>query len=296
MVKGRKISGDMLLVASMYAIVTIVAVLMLYPIINILAVSLSSYVEYLKHPWMLLPKQFNIDAYKIVFREPQIYRCYGNTIYITLIGTILGLIITTLTAYPLSRTELKGRSIVMGMIIFTMMFSAGMIPTFLNIRNLGLFNSQWALILPGTLGAFHCILMINFFKNIPQSLIEAAKIDSANEWYILTRIVIPLSGPVMATIALFKSVGCWNSYFSAQLYLQDRELWPVALLLKEVLMESKTNLLNAAGNTAEADISSVPSIMMQYAMLMITMIPIMCVYPFLQKYFAKGVMVGSVKG
>lgn len=295
MVRKKLFSMDTVFIIFVYTFLTLTAVVMLYPVINMLAVSLSDYVEYVKNPWMLFPRGFNLQAYSVVFHEPQVYKAYGNTIYITCAGTLISLVITTLTAYPLSRRETKGKAFFMLLLIFPMMFSPGMIPNFLNIRNLGLYNTHWALILPGALSSFHCILMINFFKKIPSSLIEAAMLDGANELFILTNVVIPLSGPVIATITLFKAVGYWNSYFAAQIYLKDRELWPIALLLKEILLEAKTNYLSSGGNLSEIDVSDVANETLQYAMLMTTMIPIMCVYPLLQKYFAKGVMVGSLK-
>jgi putative aldouronate transport system permease protein len=295
---GSRLYGkilDDLFVILIYVFVTLIAATMLYPFLNILAVSFSDHTEYVKNPWMLIPKGFNLKAYKMVFNNKQIYTSYGNTIYITFMGTIISLIVTVLTAYPLSRRETKGKGVIMTLLIFTMVFNAGMIPNFLNIRNLGLYNTHWALILPGTLSVYHCILMINFFKKVSISLIEAAKIDGASEPFILTRIIIPLSLPVLATITLFKAVGLWNNYFSAQIYLKNRELWPLALLLKEILLESKTALLQAEGNVAEIDLSDVPTTVLQYATLIVSVVPIMCIYPFLQKYFAKGIMLGSVK-
>lgn len=291
----RGLSQDTVFTAVVYVFLTLIAAVMLYPILNILAVSMSDYVEFVKHPWMLIPRGVTFDAYVSVFKNSLIYQCYGNTIFITLTGTLIGLAVTTMTAYPLSRPETKGKAVYMMFIIFTMMFSAGMIPNFLNIRNLGMYNTHWALILPGTFTGFNCILMINFFKNIPSNLIEAAKIDGANELHILCSVVLPLSGSVIATITLFKAVGYWNSYTAAQIYLKDRELWPIALLLKEILLEARTNMLDSGGNLAEVD-SNIPAVTLQYAMLIVSMLPIMCVYPFLQKYFAKGVLVGAVKG
>lgn len=292
----RNYPADAFCMFIIYAFVTLAAIAMLYPILNILAVSLSDYVEYLKSPWMIIPKGFNLEAYRVVFGNVQIYTSYKNTIIITVIGTIIGLLVTVLTAYPLSRPETKGKGLVMTLLIITMVFDAGIVPNFLNIRNLGLYNTFWALILPSCLSAYHCILMLNFFRNIENSLLEAAKLDGASELYILICIILPLSMPVLATITLFKAVGFWNSYFAAQIYLKDRELWPLALLLKEILLQSKTALLEAGGNAAEVDLSTMPTTLIQYATLMASMLPIMCIYPFLQKYFAQGVMVGAVKG
>ena len=285
---------DTLGMALLYTFVTLTALMMIYPIINIFAISLSDHVGYLKHPWMLTPSGFNLDAYDAVFRTPLIWSSYRNTIIITAAGTFLGLAATILTAYPLSRPETKGKGLIMTILIITMVFDAGIIPNFLNINNLGLYNTFWALILPGCVSAFHCILMINFFRKVEVSLLEAAKIDGASEPFILLRIVIPLSMPVISTIILFKAVGYWNNYFAAQIYLRSRELWPLALLLKETLTRSLQALTQ--GDMSEVDLSTIPPVMLQYAMLVVSMLPIMCIYPFLQKYFAKGVIVGAVKG
>lgn len=281
-----------------YVIVTLVAMTMLYPILNILAVSLSNYYEYLKSPWMIWPKGLNGEAYKFVFANSRFWRSYGNSIFITVTGTVLGLLITALTAYPLSRRELKGKPVFMGILIFTMVFSAGMIPGYLNAKELGLLNNIWVLIIPGCFGAYNTILMISFFKGIPYDYIEAATIDGASEPYIFFRVILPLSKPVLASIALFLAVGYWNSYFGAQIYIRDRELWPMALMLKEMLTEASTKILEAENDAAalgNLDEMLQPTTL-QYASVIVATVPILCVYPFLQKYFAKGVMLGGVKG
>nr|WP_279611645.1 carbohydrate ABC transporter permease [Ruthenibacterium lactatiformans] len=186
----------------------------------------------------------------------------------------------------------------MAIIIFTMVFNAGTIPGYLNMQELGLLNTYWAQIFPYAFSAFNCILMINSFRQIPYELIEAAQIDGASEPYIFFRIILPLSKPVLATIALFLAVGYWNNYFAAQLYCAlDRDVWPVAMVLKQIMSEASTAILEAAQDPAAAALASkLGSKTIQYAAVVVTTVPIMCVYPFLQKYFAKGAMVGGVKG
>jgi len=223
-------------------------------------------------------------------------RSYLNTIIITLSGTSLVLVLTTLTAYPLSRPELRGKPAFMTYIIFTMMFNGGLIPNFLLIRALGMHDTLFALFVPGALGGFNIILMINFFRNIPASLIEAARIDGAGEMVVLFKIVLPLSTAIIATIALFSSVGLWNNFFSAVIYIRSQELWPVQLVLREIIMAANMAILQADGNFAEVNLRALPAVSIRYAALIVTMLPIMCVYPFLQKYFVKGVMIGAVKG
>lgn len=278
-----------------YTIVTLVALIMLYPILNVIAVSMSSYQAYATTPWMFLPRDFDFSAFYAVFNSSLLLRSYLNTIIITIAGTGISLVLTVLTAYPLSRPGLRGKAVFMTILIFTMMFNGGIVPNFLLIRGLGLYDKLLAQILPGTLSAFNVILMMNFFKSIPASLLEAAKVDGATEPYILTRIVLPLSSAVLATITLFVSVGYWNGYFSGVLYARRQSIWPVQLVLREIIMAANTALINAGGNLAEVNLQTIPLDSLRYASLIVVMLPIMCVYPFLQKYFAKGVMLGAVK-
>lgn len=279
-------------------ILTIIALIMLYPLINVVAVSLSSFESYLKTPWMIWPKEFTTAAYNFVFNNSFFWKSYLNTILVTGVGTLWGLTVTTLFAWPLSRKELKGKPIILSLLIFTMVFDAGMIPNYLNMQNLHLLNTRWVLILPNAFNAFNCIIMISFFRTLPYDLVESAMIDGASEPYILTKIVLPLSKPILATMTLFMTVGYWNSYFGAQLYIQDRNLWPVALTLKEILVSASTQLLEAASDPTALGLalSQIQSKNIQCASAVITVLPILCLYPFLQKHFAKGVLVGSVKG
>lgn len=284
--------------AIIYVVLTIVALLMLYPLVNVVAISLSEYREYLRAPWMIWPRGFTTAAYELVFDNAFFWKSYLNTIIITAGGTLLGLTVTLLVAWPLARKELKGKPILVALLIFTMIFDAGMIPTYLNIQRLHLLDTRWSLILPGAFNTFNCIIMMSFFRGLPYELVEAAMVDGGSEPYILTRIVLPLSKPILATMTLFLAVGFWNGYFGAQLYIQDRNLWPVALTLKEILMAASTQLLEAAADpiALESALTKVQTKTIQCASAVISLLPILCLYPYLQKHFAKGVMVGSVKG
>lgn len=278
-----------------YFIVTLTALVMLYPVLNVAAVSISTYKSYSQTPWMFFPYDLDFSSFVFVFNSKLLMNSYLNTIIITTTGTILTLIFTVLTAYPLSRPNLRGKPLIMTFILFTMIFNGGIIPNFLLITKLGMYDKLIAQILPGALSAFNVILMINFFRSLPESLIEAAKVDGVSEPYILIKIVLPLSSAILATIALFAAVGYWNSYFSAIMFARKQANWPVQLVLREIVLSANTQALNASGNTAEFDIKSLPIESLRYATLIVVMLPIMCVYPFLQKYFAKGVMMGSVK-
>lgn len=281
-----------------YVILTMVALLMLYPIVNIIAVSFSNYNEYLKAPWIIWPRKFTLEAYKLVFRNSYFWRSYMNTIIVTVASTALSLVTTLMFAWSMARREVKGKPFFMSILIFTMVFSAGMIPNYLNMQDLGMLDTLWVLILPGTFNTFNCVIMMSFLRELPYELVEAAMVDGGSEPYILSKIVVPLSKPVLASVTLFLAVGAWNSYFGAQVYIRDRNLWPIALTLKEILMAASTAILEAGADPAALGAvgTEIESKTIQYASVVISTLPIMCVYPFLQKHFAKGVMVGSVKG
>lgn len=298
MVKVKESISERIFSIFNYILLTVIALLMLYPIINIVAVSFSNYEAYLKEPWMIFPKDFTLEAYKLVFRNGYFWRSYMNTIIVTVASTALSLTVTLLFAWPMARKEIKGKPFFMAILIFTMVFNAGMIPNYLNMQDMNLLNTLWVLILPGAFNTFNCVIMMSFLRELPYELVEAAMVDGGSEPYILRKIVVPLSKPVLASVTLFLAVGAWNSYFGAQIYIQNRELWPIALTLKEILMAASTAILEAGADPAALSAigTEIESKTIQYASVIISTLPIMCVYPFLQKHFAKGVMVGSVKG
>lgn len=277
-----------------YILLTIIAIIMLYPFVNVLAISFSTYTSYIQHPFMIFPREFSLEGFKYVFKNGLILSSYKNTIIITFTSTLLSLFFITLTAYPLSKKHLRGRKIFMNLLVFTMLFNGGLIPNFYLIKSLGWIDKLWALIVPGVLGAYNVILMKSFFENMPESLEEAAKIDGASELTVLTKIILPLSTPIIATIALFVAVGHWNSFFNAVIYIRSTEKWTLQLVLREILMSANNQLLASGGDSA--NINQVPVETLRYATLVVAVIPIMCVYPFLQKYFVKGITLGAVKG
>ena len=295
---GKLSVGGRIFVGFNYVFLTLVALGMIYPILNVVSISLSEYSEYLKTPGMIYPKKFTTEAYELILKNKQFLRSYLNTIILTVGSTLLGLTVNLLFAWPMARKETKGKTLLMSLLIFTMVFSAGMIPSYLNIQSLGLLNNLLVLILPGCFNAFNCIVMMSFLRELPYELVEAAMADGASEPYILTKIVLPLSKPVLASVSVFLAVGVWNSYFGAQLYIKDRDLWPLALVLKEILETASTSSLESGMDplALEAAEDVIQSKTLQYAALVISTVPIMCVYPFLQKHFAKGVTVGGVKG
>ena len=266
----------------------------IYPFLNVVATSFSPFSAYLEHPLMIFPHEFTIDTYVMIFRTGNIPRAFLNSVTITVCHTALGIFLTLLTAYTLAHKGLRGRKIFMVYILITMIFNGGMIPNFILIRSLGMYDSLLSLIIPGCLGAWSIFIMQNFIANIPDSLRESAMLDGASELRILWSIIIPLIGPAVAYLCLNMAVGTWNSFFNAMIYLREREKWPLQLYLRDILLAG-----NAAMNSQDA--ASETDVYFSYfniktANIVITILPIICIYPFLQKYFVKGVVIGAVKG
>jgi putative aldouronate transport system permease protein len=265
----------------------------LYPFIYIAFASVSDAVELTKHRGILFnPLGFSLDAYKTVFANERIITGYQNTIFYVIVGTLFNLFMTSLGAYVLSRRNLMLKNPLMLMITITMFFGGGLIPMFLLINDLGLYNTRWALIIPGAISTWNLIVMRTSFLGVPQSLEESAKIDGATDFTILFRVIIPLSLPVMAVMSLFYAVGHWNSYFGALIYLTDAKLFPLQLVLREVLLSnSMEEMLTGISQTDRYQVA----LTIKYATVMVATLPILLLYLFLQKYFVKGVLVGSLK-
>ncbi|WP_125606288.1 carbohydrate ABC transporter permease [Lapidilactobacillus bayanensis] len=263
----------------------------LLPFINVLSSSFASQAELTESPFILIPHSFTLDAYRYILSTPTIIRSIGVSLFITIVGTALSMILTSFMAYALSRKYLHGRNVINFLVVFTMLFSGGMIPSFLLVQNLGLMNSLWSLILPSAISAYNMIIMRNFFQGIPDSLEESAKMDGCTDWGVFFKIILPLSLPSIATISLFYLVSYWNSYQSAILYITSADKWPIQILLRQIVIVS---------SGVEADASSVdvipPAQSVKMAVIIIATLPMLIVYPFIQKYFVKGAMIGSVKG
>ncbi|MFE5324331.1 carbohydrate ABC transporter permease [Paenibacillus sp. NPDC056579] len=276
----------MLLLA--FAIFTIV------PFLFVLSGSFTASEELLQRGVVLFPTKFSLDGYRYIFSTNTILWSLGVTVFITLIGTLINLIFTTLMAYPLARKEFVGRRPIMMLVLFTMLFSGGMIPTFLVVKSLGLLNSYSSLLIPGAISAFNLIILRNFFQQLPDGLEESAKIDGCNDYQILIRIVLPLSLPAMATFSLFYAVGHWNTFFNAVLYINDSTKWPIQVWLRQIVILSQ----GGVGDSQQmgSDFVAPPGEVIKMAVIVVSTVPILLVYPFLQKHFAKGVLLGSVKG
>ena len=277
-----------------YGIMILFAVACVFPFIYVTTYSLTPYSEYLAHPMRLIPVKLDISAYMKVFEIKLIYSGYYVTLFVTIAGTAINVFLLLISAYPLSKRDLKGRNIILALIVFTMFFSGGMIPKFYIVRAMGLFNSPWSLIIPNAISAFNLILMKSFIEAIPESLEESAVIDGANEIVVLLRIILPLSMPAIATFTIFHAVGHWNEYFDAIIYITKRRIWPLMLVLRELVIEQELDV----GRSAELATSenSANPFTMKMAAIIITTLPIIVVYPFMQKYFMKGILLGSIKG
>lgn len=275
-----------------YLVVGVAGILALYPFIYVLSSSLSSGEAVITGEVLLLPKEFTLNAYKRVFNEESLWLAYANTFYYTFFGTLVNLILTILGAYPLSKSRLRGRGKISFFIAFTIWFNAGMIPFYLNIRDLGLLNSRFGILIGFGVTTFNVILMRTFFQAVPVSLEEAAQIDGASDWYILTRIYLPISKAAVATIGLFYAVQRWNGYFWSMLLLTDEDKVPLQVLLKKLIVEME---INEEGLDAVTSLAFSKETFM-YATIIVSIIPVLIAYPYLQRYFTKGVMVGSVKG
>ncbi len=283
----RLLGGLNLLLLGVYALFC------LLPFLHIMAGSFASPEELLVKKFVLFPTNWSLDAYRYVFSTGKLLQSLWVTVYITVVGTLLNVICTVLMAYPLAKKELDGRKTILFLVLFTLLFNGGMIPAFLLVKELGLLNSLWSLMLPGLIGAFILIIMKNFFQQLPDSVEESARIDGASDPVILTRIVIPLSLPSVATISLFYAVGHWNTFMNAILYINNTDLWPLQVLLRQVVLVTTGGL----GDSSDWSADFVPPPQtVRMAVIVVATVPILLVYPFIQKHFAKGAMLGSVKG
>lgn len=271
----------------------------LYPIVYVISASISDPVFVNQGKMWLFPRGITFEGYRRVFQNPEIWIGYRNTIFYTVLGTFINLLFTIPGAYALSRKDLKGRGIMMGLIVFTMFFGGGLIPTFLLVSNLGMLNTVWALLIPNAVAVFNLIICRTFFQtNIPKELQESAEIDGCTNTLLFVKIVLPLSAPIIAVMALYYGVAHWNSYFNAIIYLKDRSLYPLQLILREILVQnqmSDTMMMTGDDMEAMAKQARIADII-KYAVMIVSSLPVIIVYPFMQRFFMKGVLIGSVKG
>lgn len=298
MVKDNSLSSKILDVV-IYVSLIILMIITLYPIIYIFSVSVSSTTAYESGRVVFLPVEFNLEAYKVILEAGTVPRSFVNSVIYTVVYTAVSLIMTTTMAYPLSRSKdrVAFKGFFSKIVIFTMFFNAGIIPNYLVVKGLGLMDSMWALILPSAISTYNLVVMRSFFEGIPVDLEEAAFIDGANEITIFWKIMLPLSKAALATVGLFYGVYMWNSWFNSMLYLQTSTKFPLQLIIRQIIMKNQMAAeLAAMGDTSMMTDQTTNSVSLKYATLFLSILPMLAVYPFIQKYFVKGVMVGSVKG
>ncbi|TDF89790.1 carbohydrate ABC transporter permease [Paenibacillus piri] len=292
-IRKRK-SGEKVFDAVVNTLAALIVIVVLYPLIFIVSASFSDPALVLNGEVYLLPKQITLEAYRNVFENGQIWNGYRNTILYTAVGTAINLIMTTLAAYPLSRPDLPGRGGIMFFVTLTMFFSGGLIPSYLLVKNLGMVDTMWALIIPGAIATYNLIVMRTYFgSSIPWEIQEAAHIDGCSNWKLLTHVILPLSKPILAVMILFYAVGHWNSYFNALIYIRSKDLYPLQLVLREVLMVSQADAVDSNVGL-ESKVLLAESI--KYVVIIISSLPVLLMYPFVQRHFVKGVMIGSLKG
>ncbi|MBT2293353.1 carbohydrate ABC transporter permease [Paenibacillus albidus] len=269
----------------------LIALVCLLPFVNIIASSFATTQEVVAKRFILFPTTFSLDAYRYILSTPTIFKGLGVSVGVTIVGTLVSMFFTSLMAYGLSRRYLPGRNTVNFIVVFSMLFSGGMIPTFLVVKSMGLIDSYWSLILPVTINAFNMIIMRNFFQALPDSLEESAKIDGSNDFGIFFKIMMPLALPSIATISLFYAVAYWNTYMNAILYINDSAMWPIQVLLRQIVIVSSG--MQADG--ASVDVVP-PAQTIKMAVIVVATVPMLAAYPFVQKHFTKGALLGAVKG
>lgn len=274
-----------------YGLLSLFALCIVFPVLYVVSVSITPYSELVKHGgFVVIPREVTWDAYRIFLSDSIIPNAYKVTLFITVVGTAVNLVLTSLMAYPLSKKFLPGRSMLLFLVLFTFLFSGGLIPTYLIVKGTGLINSVWSMIIPLAVSSYNLLIMKTFFENLPESLYDAARIDGAGELRIFVQLVLPLSMPIMATIGLFCAVGHWNEFFQAIMYINDNDKKPLQVVLRGIL-------LSAMNPDQQASLEqTLPTESLQMAAVVLTALPILVVYPFVQKYFTQGVLLGSIKG
>lgn len=277
-----------------YTLLTVVTLISLFPLVHMFALSLSSQAAAAAGRVSVFPVDFSLESYKYILEKPEFFRAFGVSVIRVILGTSINLILTILCAYPMSQPDHKfrGRKIYVMMFLITMVFNGGMVPTFLVVKAVGIYDTIWALVLPQAVQVFNIILMMNFFRGLPPALSESAFVDGANHFQVMTRIYLPISKPSLATVGLFSMVGHWNSWFDGMLYLKSTEKYPLQTYLRNVI--NAVDVASISVNTA-ASVSDISSKTLKAAQIFIAILPILVIYPLLQKYFISGMTLGSVK-
>ncbi|MDF2963767.1 MAG: carbohydrate transporter permease [Paenibacillus sp.] len=292
----RESQSDRIFTVFNYVVLSLFLVTIMYPLIYIVSASISSSDAVISGEVWLWPIDITLEGYYAVFKHKLIVSGFMNSLYYTVFGTLINVVMTILAAYPLSRKDFYGKNMFMFLFVFTMMFTGGLIPTYLLVKDLGLLNTTWSMLLPGALGVWNMIITRTYFQTtIPDELLEASQLDGCTDFQFVWKIVLPLSGPIIAVITLFYAVGHWNSFFSALIYLKSQNLYPLQLVLRDILVQNEVDL-NMLMDVQETAKREGLRELLKYSLIIVATGPLMIVYPFVQKYFVKGIMIGSLKG
>ncbi len=292
----KESGGDRVFNVANTLLLTLVLIVVAYPLIYVVSASFSSTYAVMSGKVWLWPVEPSLEGYKAIFKNNNVLTGFANTFLYTAAGTLLNVVMTILAAYPLSRRDFRGRAGFMLLLVFTMMFNGGLIPTYLLVKELSMLDTIWSLIVPTALSVWNVIIMRTYFQTtIPHELLEASQLDGCNDFRFLLRIVLPLSGPIVAVIALFYGVGHWNQYFNAMIYLKNPDLYPLQLVLRDILIQNEVNI-EMLGDAKTAAARQGLRELLKYSLIVVTSVPLLIVYPFVQKFFVKGVMIGSIKG
>lgn len=294
----RESIGDRVFSIINYVLLSLILVIVLYPLIYILSASFSDARAVTSGRVWLWPIDPTTAGYEAIFKNKFLLSGFGNSLFYTFFGTLINVVVTILAAYPLSRPNLPGRTIITFLFFFTTIFSGGLIPTYLIVKELGILNTRWAMLLPGALSVWNLLIMRTYFQTtIPKDLYDAAQIDGCDDFNYLWRVLLPLSGPIIAVVALFYAIGHWNSFFTAMIYLNNKALWPLQLVLREILVQNQIDQNMLAGlDPQQLALRQQLRELLKYSLIVVATAPLLMVYPFVQKHFVRGIMLGSVKG
>lgn len=294
----RHSRSDLVFAVVDYLLLSLGVILVLYPLLYVVSASLSSSTAVVSGRVFLWPVEPTLAGYRAVFKNRQIWTGYGNSAFYTAIGTAVNIVMTVLAAYPLSRKDFYGRNVIMGLFAFTMFFSGGLIPSYLLIRGLGMLNTRWAMIIPGALSVWNVIVARTFFQsNIPGELLDAAQIDGCSNTRFMAIVVVPLSGPILAVLCLWYAVGHWNSYFNALIFLKEARFYPLQIVLRSILIQNEigSDMLGSVDMKRVAELEGLRELL-KYSLIVVASLPVLLLYPFAQKYFVRGIMIGAIKG
>ena len=280
-------TGEKVFDAFIYTILAVCFLLYLFPLLYVVLASVTPYKDVVKASLVIIPSEVTMEGYRFIFENSNMVQAFGNTAFVTIVGTVISMVVSILMAFPLSKKDLPGRSLMLKLLVFTMYFSGGLIPTYMVVKNTGVLNTIWAMIIPGAISTYNLLLIKSYFESMPAGLLDAALIDGCSPLRTLVQIVLPLSMPVLMSVMLFYMVGYWNTYYAYIVYCYDMDLRPLQVVLRDIIQK-------ATGETESE--GYIPTITVQMSAIVFSCIPIICVYPFLQKYFTKGVMLGAIKG